>query len=72
MRNDLIPDNEEIHLLDDACKGILDDPDIGFVEKVFGFKSRMPSAEFVKNISKENSHYLRPHNIRIMVHSQLI
>ena len=36
-RLNLIPDNDELFLLDEACKAVLNDEDIGFLEKIFGF-----------------------------------
>ena len=36
-RPDLIPDNDKLEVLDEACKSVLHDVDIGFLEKVFGF-----------------------------------
>ena len=36
-RRDLIPENDRLSLLDDACKAVFNDEDIGFLEKIFGF-----------------------------------
>lgn len=36
VKNGLIPTNDKIHLLDQACKNMLTDDDVGFLEKVFG------------------------------------
>ena len=39
-RPDLVPD-DKIDILENACKSILDDVDIGFLEKIFGFQTRI-------------------------------
>ena len=36
-RPELIPDDDRLNILDEACKSVLHDVDIGFLEKVFGF-----------------------------------
>ena len=39
-RPDLVPD-DKIDILEKACTSILDDQDIGFLEKVFEFQTRI-------------------------------
>ena len=39
-RPELIP-SDNIEALDEACKNVFDDQDIGFVEKVFEFQTRI-------------------------------
>ena len=41
---EMIPD--DLKLLDDACMKLLKDDDIGFLEKVFGYQTRVSSAVF--------------------------
>ena len=45
-RNELIPPNDQLYMLDEACKGVLNDDDIGFLEKIFGYQTRVSSDVF--------------------------
>jgi len=65
-RPDLIPE-DRMEVLDEACKGILEDVDIGFLEKIFGFHTRVTSTEFIQSMTKKNYNYLQPHCVRLMV-----
>ena len=39
-RPDLVP-MDKIEILEQACKSVLEDVDIGFLEKIFGFQTRI-------------------------------
>ena len=39
-RPELVP-FDKIELLENACKSVLDDEDIGFLEKIFGYQTRI-------------------------------
>ena len=62
---DLIPN--DLNMLDEACKRVLADEDIGFVEKVFGFQTRISCEVFSQTLSKDHYNFLQPHCIRSMV-----
>ena len=49
-RRELIPDNDRLFLLDEACKAVLSDEDIGFLEKIFGFQTRVSSTVFIHSL----------------------
>ena len=70
-RPDLIPDNDQLFLLDDACKAVLQDEDIGFLEKIFGFQTRVSASVFIHSLQKDNYSFMQPHKIRLMVQQQL-
>ena len=67
---ELIP-SDNLEALDEACKNVFEDQDIGFVEKVFEFQTRITQATFIQKLSKQNYNFLQPHNIRLMVSQQL-
>ena len=68
---DMIPTNQDLHLLDEACRLVLSDDDIGFVEKVFGFQTRVSSQVFSQSLIESHYCFLQPHCIRSMVKQQL-
>lgn len=70
MRRDLIPE-DKLDVLDAAFKSVLEDVDIGFLEKVFGFHTRVTSTTFIQSMAQQNYNYLQPHCIRLMVAQQL-
>ena len=69
-RPELIPE-DNLQALDDACRSIFEDQDIGFAEKLFKFQTRISQTEFISSMAKENYNFLQPHNIRLMVAQQL-
>ena len=71
-RPDLIPNNDKIHLLDEACKSVLTDDDIGFLEKVFGVQTRLSYALFKQTLMTPAAKlFLQPHAIRMLVYQDL-
>ena len=50
---------------------MLVDEDIGFLEKVFGYQTRVSSHVFLQLLLKPNYHFLEPHRIRMIVYSEL-
>ena len=70
-RPDLIPDNDQLELLDEACIQVLKDDDIGFQEKIFGYQTRVSQSVFIQSLLKDNYSFMEPHSIRLMVQQQL-
>lgn len=67
-RHDLIPKN--LALLQEACKLLLTDEDLGFVEKVFGYQTRISTEVFIEVLLKEK-HFLQPYRLRQLVATHL-
>ena len=71
-RPDLIPQGEKFRYLDEATKMLLNDDDTGLLEKVFGCQTRVSSIVFAEQLQKNCYHFLEPHRIRSLVHSELL
>ena len=56
----------------EAYQRVLDDEDIGFIEKLYGFKTRMSSEEFEEALAKDHYYFLQPHMIRVSVMGHLL
>ena len=68
---DLIPTGQNADLLNEACCAVLEDDDVGFIEKVFEFQTRISRDIFLEKLSKEYYGFLQPHSIRFKVRQHL-
>lgn len=50
---------------------MLADEDIGLVEKVFGYQTRISHELFIESLKGANAEFLRPSSIRCMVRQHL-
>jgi len=50
---------------------MLIDEDIGFLEKVFGYQTRVSHQVFLQLIGEKNYNFVEPHRIRMAVYTHL-
>ena len=50
--------------VNEACMSVYDTEDIGFVDKLFGVKSRISQEEFLMSMFEDQYCFLQPYRIR--------
>ena len=63
---------EDMALVDEACKSIYDEEDIGFLDVVFGVQSWKDQEDFNQDLFDHHYRFLQPHRIRQMVYVRLM
>ena len=53
-----MPDNDKLLILDEATKNVLIDDDVGFLERMFGYQTRVRAEYFQQLLVEKNYIFL--------------